>query len=48
MCKLTIEFGRIRAEVDVQEAVGLLGRNVIQALQRFDWVGRADLLEEGL
>jgi hypothetical protein len=48
MCKLTIEFGRIRAEVDVQEAVGLLGRDVVEALQGLHGVGRADLLEEGL
>jgi hypothetical protein len=48
MCKLTIKLRRVRAEVNVEEAVGLLGRMVIEALQCLHGVGRADLLEDGL
>ena len=46
--KLTVELGRVRGEVDVEEAVVLLGRDVVESLQRLHGVGRRDLLEEAL
>jgi hypothetical protein len=46
--ELAVELGRVRRQVDVQKAVGLLRRNVIEALQGLHRIGRADFLEEAL
>ena len=48
MRELAVELGRVRGEVDVEKAVVLLRRYVIEALQRLHGVGRRDLLEEAL
>ena len=48
MCELAVKLWRIRAEIYVEEAVGLLCRIVVEALQGLHGVGRADLLEDGL
>ena len=48
MCKLAVELGGARGDVNVQEAVVLLGRDIVQTLDGLYGVGRADLLEEGL
>ena len=48
MCELGVKLRRVRAEINIEEAVGLLRRMVVQALQGFHWVCRADLLEDGL
>ncbi len=48
MSELGVKRRRVRAEVNVEEAVGLLCRIVVEALQGLHGVGRADLLEDGL
>jgi hypothetical protein len=48
VCELAVKLWRIRAEIYVEEAVGLLCRIVVEALQGLHGVGRADLLEDGL
>ena len=48
MRKLAVKLRRVRAEIDIEEAVGLLCRMIVEALQSFHGVGRADLLEDGL
>ncbi len=48
MGELAEELWRVLGQVDVQEAVVLLGRDVVESLQGLHGVGRRDLLEEGL
>ena len=48
MCELAVKLRRVRAEIYVEEAVGLLCRMVIETLQCLHGVGRADFLEDGL
>ena len=48
MCELAVELWRVRRQIDVQEAMGLLCGDVIEALQGLHWIGRRDLLEEAL
>jgi hypothetical protein len=46
--ELAVELRRVRAEIYVEEAVGLLGRIFVEAQQGFHGVGRGDFLEDGL
>jgi hypothetical protein len=46
--ELAKEFWRVRRQVDVQEAMGLLGGDVVEALQGLHGIGRTNFLEEAL
>jgi hypothetical protein len=46
--ELAVEFWRVGRQIDIEEAVLLLGGDVVQALQGLHWIGRADFLEEAL
>ena len=46
--ELTVELGRVGREVDVEEAVVLLGGDVVEALQRLHRIRRRDLFKEAL
>ena len=48
MGELAKELWRVRRQVDVQEAMGLLGGDVVEALQGLHGIGRTNFLEEAL
>ena len=48
MGKLAVKLGWAGCQVDVQEAMVLMGRDVVEALQGLHGVCRGYLLEEGL